>query len=478
MPPERTRVVVVGGGIAGMSAAYYLGRAPGEVECTVVEEHGRLGGKIETVHTDGFTIEAGPDSFIARKPDALGLVRDLGLEEQLVPARRGGAVYLVDRGRLVPLPQGMSLIAPLAPGPFLRSPLFSLRGKLRALAEPLVPPRRDAPDESIGSFTRRRFGQELVDRVAEPLMAGIHLGDPDRLSMSTFPHLLELERTHGSVIRGMRRMRRNRPADRGSHAGIPMYSLREGMGSLVKALDAAVGRSAVVRTRTRVTRIERTRTGYRIVLETAGGTPEALEADCVVLAVPASAAAAILRETEREASELLTSFSAYSSATVSLAFGTDAEIPELDGTGFLVPAAEHRTIRGCTFTTNKYPARSPSGAFLLRAFIGGPDADPVLDRSDDELSGLVLEELRDIIGVRSQPRFSRVFRFRHATPQYEVGHSERVARLASLRGCGLHFIGSSYTGSGIPDCTAAGRQVASAVVEHAAAEACRGRGAQ
>ena len=467
MAPEPTRVVIVGGGIAGLSAAYYLGReSHGTVECTVVEASGRLGGKVETVHADGFTIDAGPDSFIARKPDAIELVREIGLGGQLVPARQGGHVYLVNRGRLVPLPAGMSLIVPLAVGPFLRSPLFTPWGKVRALAEPLIPPRRNESDESIASFTRRRFGYELVDRVAEPLMAGIHLGDPDALSISTFPHLVELERQHGSLIRGMRRNRRTDGGPKRT-TGIVMYSLREGLGSLVTALEAAVRRSAVVRTATRATRVERTRNGYRVTRQTADGIVDTLEANCVILAVPAAAAARLLAKTERETSDLLDSLPSHSSATVSLAFGADAEIPELDGTGFLVPAGEHRTIRGCTLTTNKYPGRSPPGAFLMRAFIGGKDADPLLERPDEELTGLVLDDLRDIMGLRSRPRFSLIFRFRRATPQYEVRHADRVAQLNALCGHGLHLIGSSYTGTGIPDCIAAGRRTARAVIEHA-----------
>jgi oxygen-dependent protoporphyrinogen oxidase len=493
-------VAVVGGGITGLSLAYYLttGRrrsaeAPEQVApiyCTLLEAEPRVGGKIETTHEDGFRIEGGPDSFVSRKPHALDLARELDLEDRLLPAARGKNVYILRNGALVPLPPGMRLIVPTEPGPFLRSPLLSPAGRLRALAERFVPPRRcdaggvshmqsdDAShvgsDESIASFARRRFGGEMLSRVAEPLMAGIHLGDPERLSMgSAFPHYVRMEQEHGSLIRAMRpgagpaaAARGGRGArSAGASGGISFTSFVGGMGELVTTLERAVRERATVRTNARVSSMTATpgtatrggaqpgsgRGGWpRYTLELAGG--ETVEADVVVLTVPAAEAARLLEPTDQRRAALLGDLRAVSSATVSMAFRDGRGLPELDGTGFVVPRREGRVLRGCSWSSSKFAHRAPEGAKLLRVFVGGDGEEEIVERSDSELTELALRELGGIIDLKAAPDRRAVFRYWKGTPQYQVGHAARMADLDAMPRNGVFLAGTSYRGVGIPDC--------------------------
>lgn len=483
------RVAVVGGGIAGIACAYELvathrgnaGAPP--IRCTLFGEDRRLGGKIRTIEREGFTIEAGPDSFITRTPAALELAREVGLEDSLIGATPGNRVYVLRRGSLVPLPKGMRLIVPTRPIPFLASPILSPPGKLRALLEPLVPARTENAEESIASFTRRRFGREMLDWIAEPLMAGIHLGDPEKLSMSaTFSLFLSAEHSHGSVTRAMRQNggrrtggRRKRGGQRGdgaggprmrnraSSGGIAFTSLRGGMEELIRTTARALEGHLEMRLGTRVERVEALPNGgYRICSVSNHDGEGRLDADAVVLAVPASVAAHILgQSTEDSFTELraaLAEFAFVSSATVSLGFRSASQPANLDGTGFVVPRREGRAIRGCSFSSRKFDHRAPNGSFLLRAFLG--EEGGYLDRTDGEIVELVRGELAEILGIRAHPVASAVFRFPDGTPQYEVGHAGRVSRLEELVPPSMYLVGSSYRGVGIPNCIADGRRAA------------------
>jgi len=487
------RVAVVGGGITGLSLAHYLtkerARAGGSaelgepIECTVLEAAPRLGGKIRTVEEEGFRIEGGPDSFVSRKPHALDLARELGLEERLLPATRGKNVYVVRDGALVALPRGMRLIVPTEAVPFLRSPLLSPAGRIRALAERYVPhagDARHAGDESIASFARRRFGGEMLSRLAEPLMAGIHLGDPERLSMgSAFPHYLRMEREHGSLIRAMRAAA-GAPGARGAATGvgggISFTSFVGGMGELVTALDRSVRARATVRTEAKVTRMSRegaaTETnpgqvangspGY--TLELASG--ESLHADLVVLTVGAWDAAELLKESDPRRAAVLRELRAVSSATVSMAFRKGEELPELNGTGFVVPRREGRVLRGCSWSSSKFAHRAPDGMKLLRVFLGGAGEEELVERSDEELGELAGRELADLIGLEAEPDLRMVFRYPSATPQYQVGHAARIAELDGMPRNGVFLAGTSYRGVGIPDCVKDAMETAQRVIAY------------
>lgn len=465
----RLSVVVVGGGIAGLSAAYELLRRGADV--TVVEAAPRFGGKIETVRRDGFVLEAGPDSFVTRKPRALELVRELGLEDRLLATRpEDRRVHLLHRGRLTELPDGLAMVAPTRLGPFLKTPLLSWRGKLRAGLDLVLPARRSADDESLGAFVRRRLGPEMLERLVGPLLAGIHSTDADDLSLrSTFPLFAEIERTHGSLIRGLRAERSRR--DRHPSATSARVSLENGLEELVTALVTRLeeegahllcGRPV----RSLIAPGDGPGEGsWRITL----GGDETRTADAVVLATPARAAAALMEKTRPKLAWELRQLRAATTVTVSLAYRR-ADLPApLDAYGFVVPRSEGRWITACTYTSTKLDHRCPPDHVLLRAFLGGPAGEDGLGREawvdDDEMVRRVRDDLGSILGIAARPTTTEVRRFDAGSPQYEVGHGERVARLEEMTGPGLALAGSAYHGVGIPDCVASGARAAEELAE-------------
>lgn len=443
------RVLIVGGGIAGLSAAYFLERAGAEGrwsgEIFLVEAAHRLGGKILTVREDGFLVEGGPDSFLRTKPDGLALVRALGLEEELI-APQARTVYGLRRGRLVPIPEPLLAMRP-DPWAVLRARSLPWRGRLRALLEPWVPPRRADGDESLAAFMRRRFGRDFAEGIAGPLMAGVHAGDPERLSMQAlYPHLLALERRFGSVARGLRS---GRPT---GSAGPLFLSLRPGMGALVDRLAASLSRTRVFLGRPIVALspcLEGQTVRYRAALADGG----VLEADRVVLAVPAFEAARLIEEFAPAAAARLREIPFASTAVVTLAFRRAQVHHLLDGSGFLVPRAEPFPLTGCTWSSSKWPGRAPEGFVLLRAFIGWAGDPEALAVADADLIQRSVAALRPLLGLAGDPVRAWVHRWPQAMPQYIVGHLERVAAIeAALRSfSGLELIGASYRGVGIPD---------------------------
>jgi oxygen-dependent protoporphyrinogen oxidase len=359
----------------------------------------------------------------------------------------------------------MMLAVPTRIGPFLRSGLFSWPGKLRMALDLVRPRGGPAEDESIASFVRRRFGTEAVERLGEPLMAGIHAGDPERLSIrATFPRFVDLEARHGSLIRGMWAAGRAAPASMGS----AFYSLAGGLGELV---DALVARLPADRRRTSasVTRLLARDGGFELLL--ADGTTVA--APAVVLAVPAPAAAPLLAPLSSAASELLASIPFASSATIALGYRRDDVAHRLDGYGFIVPRGEGLRCTACTFVSTKFPGRAPEGHVLLRAFVGGVRDPDVLDLADAELALLVRRELGPRLGLRGAPVLERVYRWPGATPQMEVGHLARMERLdAIVAGLpGLFLAGAGLRGTGLPDTIADAQRVAGAVSAFVAARA-------
>jgi oxygen-dependent protoporphyrinogen oxidase len=459
---ESREVVVIGGGIAGLSAALAL-QQDGR-DFALLEAGPRLGGVIRTEAADGFVIEAGPDAILAQKPEGLALCRALGLAGRLVPTNpQLRTVFVLHRGRLHAMPEGMMLAVPTRVLPFLRSRLFSWPGKLRMGMDVLLPRRGGDSDESIASLLRRRFGDEAVDLLGEPLMAGIHAGDPEQLSIqATFPRFVELERRHRSLIRGMWAARPRGPAAGGS----AFYSLAGGLGELVEALRRQLSATRV-RLGTPVKRLRREAGRFVVTLRDGSS----LSAQSVIVAVPAYAAAPLLSAISPEAGLLLQTVPFASSATVALGYRREDVTHPLDGYGMLVPRREGLRTSACSFVSSKFPGRAPEGHVLLRAFLGGARDPDLLQLADAELAALARREMRDVLGLRGDPVLERVYRWPRATPQMVVGHLERMSRLDRIvEGVpGLFLTGSGLHGTGLPDAIADGAKVAGAAAGYVVA---------
>jgi oxygen-dependent protoporphyrinogen oxidase len=481
-------VAIIGGGITGLSAAYYLHRtasaAGHDVRWTLIERDVRLGGKIltETIG-DAFVVEGGPDSFVAQKPWAIELACDLGLGDELMGANHvPHATWVLRRGCPRPMPDGMLLIVPTKLMPFVRSPLLSPFGKLRMALDLVVPPRRDTADETLAAFIRRRFGSEALDVLAEPLLAGIHSSECERQSiLATFPRLRAMEATHGGLIRGMLASRRashheepalsvaksrsakrveGTPAASGNlpaFAGSPFVTLRRGVGSLVEALVARL--DGTVLTGRSVTRLNHDTTAaqpYTLHLDDGATVP----ADAVILAVPSSVAAELVAPLHPALAESLRPLRSVSTGTLTLAFRQADVARPLDGFGMIIPRGEQRPINAVTFSSAKFHHRAPDDHLLARVFVGGSRHPAALDQTNDELLATARSELRAIFGITAEPCFSRVYRWPDANPQYDLGHLERVAQIEHLCPEGLFLAGSAYRGVGIPDCIKQGKDAA------------------
>jgi len=442
----RTDVAIVGGGIAGLTVAYRL--AQRGVSFLLLEAQAQFGGVIRTEIAGGFVIDAGPDAILAQKPEGMALIREVGLSDRLLPTNQAKrAVFILHRGRLHSLPEGMILAVPTRIGPFLRSGLFSWPGKLRMGLDMVIPGRKDGGDESIASFLRRRFGEECVERLGEPLLAGIHAGDPERLSIqSTFPRFVDIERRSGSLVRGMLL---HRPPKGGGAAAF--YSLEGGLVELVDALVARIPANQALAGR-RLAAISANHSGYRLTL--ADG--DLVEARTVVMALPAPLAAPLLEPLAPAVAPLLAGIPFASTATVSLGYRREDVSDPLDGYGMVVPKTEGLRCSACSFLSTKFPGRAPAGHVLLRGFLGGVRDPQVLEQDDEALAALVRREMTPVLGLRGEPVLQRVCRWPSTTPQMEVGHAERITRLDAeiAKQPGLHLIGAGLRGTGIPDCVA------------------------
>jgi len=440
-------VAIVGGGIAGLAAAYQL-RTQG-LSVVVLEASSRPGGVITTERFDGWVIDGGPDSMLVQKPAAVELCRELGLGDRLISTLTPRTAYILRDGRFHALPEGSFLGFPLRFSALAGSSLFTIGGRLRLAAEMFIPASRGDEDESIGAFVRRRFGEEAVDYLAEPLLAGIHAGDVERLSMrALFPRLLEAERQSGSVLRAFRALRAT-PSPQGAFVSLP--------GGTAELVDALVARMPdVVRTNARVTELKRT---GLLVLESGAGR---VEARAVILAVPAYAAAALLRGFDTALAAFCDAMPYASTATVAFGFRRDQVAHPMQGTGFVVPRVEKSPLLAGTWVTSKWPGRAPEGHVLLRAFLGGGRDPQRLDHSDEELIATARAELSRLLDISGEPVVTRLFRWTRQSPQYEVGHLQRVAaiedHLASLPG--IFLTGSGFRAIGIPDCVADARKTA------------------
>ena len=448
---RRAAVAVVGGGISGLSAAYELHRT--RTPFVLFEKSDRLGGVIRTERTGGFTIDAGPDALVAQKPAALALCGELGLAGRLVPTRTPRTAYVVRGGKLHPLPPGSVFGIPTGIGALAAQRLLSWRGRLRLALDLVAPRDRTRRDDTIGAFFRRRFGAEAADYLAEPLLAGIHAGDVERLSMrALFPQFVEAEQAHGSVLRGFRRAAAAR-AGTVARDG-PFRSFPEGLDTLPRALAARLPEHAL-RRRTAIAGLT---AGPPYALRTAHGPR--VTADQVICALPAHAAAPLVAGVDGALGRLCEAFTDTSVAVVVLAFPRAGVAHPLRGSGFVVPRVEPGfAITAATWISSKWPGRAPDDHVLLRGFVGGVRRPDALAQTDAALVDAVRADLARLLGIRGAPALARVYRWPRANPQLEVGHPARVAEIDRrlARTPGLQIIGAAFRGVGIADCVAAGR---------------------
>ena len=477
------RVAIIGGGIAGLSAAFYLERARRDpLEWTLFEKSDRLGGVMKTERHDGYVLEAGPDSFLTAKPDGAELCRELGIGDQLISSNDSERkTYILVQGRLIPIPDGLEFMVPTRIWPMVTTQLFSWGTRLRMAAELLSsrPAERhiEGQDEPVASFVRRHFGQQMVERVAEPLLAGVYGGDAEQLSVrAVLPRFVEMERQHGSLVRASLRARRAnlsavrnpQTENRGNLRPQALFtSLNNGMQQMVDAIVSRLPASSL-RVGERVLNLRRAKEGW--LVESSKGTESF---DAVLLALPAPAAAELVRPLEPQLSDLLEKIQYTSSVAVAVAYDR-VDLPP--GHGLLVPRAEMRKMMACTFVHKKFPHRAPPGSALLRCFMSSSRVPELLSYSDDALVEIIREELEEILGISARPRLARVFRWERALPQYETGHLERIAIVERMMAKmpGTHIIGNSFYGIGIPDCIRSARlaveRITSSVFEPASVE--------
>lgn len=460
------KILIAGGGITGLSAAYYLQKEINEkdlpYEVKLVEAGSRLGGKIKTTRRNGFVIEQGPDSFLSRKQPGVKLVRELGLSDQLVRNGTGQSFILV-HNKLHKIPKGSYMGVPVSLRPFLSSGIFSTQGKLRAGMD-FVLPKGKTGDQSLGGFFRRRFGNELVENLIEPLLSGIYAGDLDDMGiMATFPDFYQLEREHRSLMKGLRETMPEKKVQKksdGKKQGM-FYSFENGLETLIERLEEVLGDS--VSLGVGVDHVEKKEHGYHVLLSNG----EVYKADAVVMATPHDTMPKLF--SQFDVFDEFQDIPATSVANVAMAFDESVVKQDIDGTGFVVSRNSDFRITACTWTHKKWPNAAPEGKALVRCYVGRPSDQSVVDLSDDEITDIVLSDLKKTMDITAKPEFSVISRWKDAMPQYTVGHTERIANVRQRmrqKLPGVFLAGSSYEGVGIPDCIDQGEKAVANVMEY------------
>ena len=486
MPGDGTRsvpatfsVAVIGGGISGLAAAHRLSELDPSVRVTLFESSDRLGGVLGTIRSDRYLIERSADMFTTKEPWALDLCQRIGFAEQLIgttPANR--RAFVVRSGKLLPIPEGFTLMSPAKAWPIIKSPIFSPLGKLRMACDYFSRPRQSDGDESLESFVVRHFGREAFDRLIQPLIGGIYTADPARLSMrATLPQFVELERRFGSLIRGMRTST-SPTRQRGTSSDSPStaepstpasgarYGLfvtpREGMSSLVMAIASRL-LAGCVRLSSRIERIERVsqlRDSSQWRITTAGQPPETF--DALILAAPARLSASLLKSVDADLAALVGSVPYAGCSVAVTAYRRDQIAHPCHGSGFVVPIVEKRRILAGSFSSQKFSGRAPEDRILMRVFVGGALQPELTDLPDDDTRRIVREELAELLGIRGEPEFCDVVRWQGMMPQYHVGHLELVAKIEERSAAipGFALAGNAFRGVGIPFCIRSGEQAA------------------
>ena len=458
------RVIIIGGGIAGLAAAVHLksgAKAYGKtIDVLLLEKNSRIGGKIVTEKHDKYLIEGGPDSFLPEKVWSVNLARHLGLGPEMLPSNdQFKGTFIYSRERLHSLPEGVMLMVPTSFWPMAKSHLITWPGKIRMGMELFVPKRRSRDDESLASFVTRRLGRECLEKIAEPLVAGIHTSNPDNMSvLATFPRFVQMEQKSGSLILGMISTMKTRPhatlSGPSSKAGSPkmtyFMSFKNGMQTLSQACADLIGPDSI-RLNAGVRAVEPKGNRYAVILENG----EALEADHVMLAPAAYDSANMIKEMDANLAAQMNTIEWSSSATVSIAFKKeDVKVP-LKGFGFIVPRVEGRRINAATYSSIKWSYRAPDDTVLVRVFVGGGHHEELVHELDEAgMVRMVLEELDTVLGIKANALFSKVYRWYKGMPKYTVGHLDRIALVDRMLAThpGLHLIGCSYKGIGIGDC--------------------------
>lgn len=456
------RIVVVGGGITGLAAAYRVHELNPSVKVTLLEASDRLGGTIQTNYRDGFLLERGPDSFISEKPQAVELAKRLGLESQIIETNEAyRRSFIVRNGRLRSVPEGFQLLAPSRMWPFIASDIFSFAGKMRIAADLFLPRKNTngVNDESLASFVRRRLGEEALARMAQPMVGGIYTADPETLSLrATLPRFLDMEQQHRSLILAMLRQGRSQKTGTSGARYSLFLSFDKGMQVLVDSLTRI---NADFFLNTRVQRLIFDQ-GWTIITD----KEEQFKADAVCLAVPAYIAASLLSDVDTRLAEKLRAVEYASTATLNFGYRRSAIAHPLNGFGFVVPFIEKRSLIACTFSSVKFSGRAPDGHVLLRAFAGGALQPEIFALDEAAMATRVEADLRELLGISEDPLFVEVTKWERSMPQYHVGHLDRVNEIESLvkELPGLALAGNSYRGAGIPDCIRSSESAAQALL--------------
>ncbi len=471
--------VIIGGGIAGLAAAYYASR-PTEtpVKITLLEQADYWGGKLVTervsVDQGQFVIEGGPDTFVVTKPWGVRLCKELDIADRLKGTNPDTKkTYILKGGKLHELPGGLTMMIPTEFGPMIQTGLLSWTAKARMGLDFLLPPARRNGDESLGAFVTRRLGREAYENLIEPLMSGIYAGDGDRLSLqATFPYLRDLELEHGGLVKGALALRRERlrKARNGGANPTPTPGSRSiflspatGLAEIVEALVIQLEASGVeMRLRTGVRKVSRDGKKYSIYLSS--GAP--IAADGVILATPSFVTADLLDHFAPALAAELRTIEYVSTATVTLAYPESALPRRLDGYGYVIPRREGRKVLACTWTSTKFPHRAPESYALLRIFIGRAGEEEDIPWDEAWLLEAARQELRLTLGITADPLLQRVHRWEKAMPQYNLGHPERLRRIEHnlAEFSGLALAGNAYQGIGIPDCVHSGELAAQRVL--------------
>jgi oxygen-dependent protoporphyrinogen oxidase len=462
-------IAIIGGGISGLSAAYVIEekrRSGTPVEYVLFESSPRLGGVMVTDHVDGCLVEAGPDSFLTEKPWAADLCGKIGLGDQLIGSNDSERkTYIVARGKLVVMPDGLMFMVPTKIMPTVFSPLFSWRTKLRMAAEWFHPPHKASEDETVAEMVKRHYGPEMVELLADPLLSGVYGGEASGLSVrAVLPRFADMESKHGSLGRGMLESRKQARKKMGAAANLParplFTSLKDGMQQMVDALVARLDANSL-KTSSLVQSVIRQDNGWTVC---AGYQSD--QFDAVIIATPAHAAADVLESTDENLARDLSEIQYSSSVTVTLGYDEKVRRSLPPGFGFLVPRSAGHRMLAATFVHNKFPHRAPENRALVRCFLGGARDEPILEMSEKEILEIVRGELRQIISLNAEPLFARVYKWKSAMAQYSVGHLERLQRIEALRQKlpGLALAGNGYNGIGVPDCVRSGTEAAGKIL--------------
>jgi oxygen-dependent protoporphyrinogen oxidase len=463
------RIAIIGGGISGLSAAFTIEekRQSGtDVQYVLFESSPRLGGVMVTDRVDGCLVEAGPDSFLTEKPWAADLCGKIGLGDQLIGSNDSERkTYIVARGKLVVMPDGLMFMVPTKIMPTVFSPLFSWRTKLRMAAEWFHPPHKASEDETVAEMVKRHYGSEMVELLADPLLSGVYGGEASGLSVrAVLPRFADMESKHGSLGRAMLESRKQARKKMGAAANVParplFTSLKDGMQQMVDALVARLDASSL-KTSSLVQSVIRQDNGWIVC---AGYQTD--QFDAVIIATPAHAAADVLESTDENLARDLSEIQYSSSVTVTLGYDEKVRRSLPPGFGFLVPRSEGHRMLAATFVHNKFPHRAPEDRALVRCFLGGARDEPILEMSEKEILEIVRGELRQIIALNAEPLFARVYKWKSAMAQYSVGHLERLQRIEALRQKlpGLALAGNGYNGIGVPDCVRSGTEAAGKIL--------------